>query len=125
LKKFDDMSDDYISSYATVIHTPEFTNAVIKIQRGQSSQLTREEKLAIKSLRKVEVDKTADTTNTLTPDEELVNFLQKRGALKIRKVTASDYIDLGFIILTSKCFENCKQIIEIATFSDLNTVQLI
>jgi hypothetical protein len=52
--------------------------AVIKIQRGQSRQMTREEKLAVKSLRMVEEDKIAATNTALTPDEELI-FLQKRG----------------------------------------------
>ncbi len=102
LSKFSNLSK-YLDADADIIHTVDFTNAVIKIQKGQSSALTRREEAAVKSLKKTAVN--VDSNELVCSSDDAFDIFVSDSNSKKRKISNNDYIDLDFIIPTSNCVE--------------------
>ena len=103
---FDAMIESYpdtahrLSSNADIVHCTEFEAAIVKIQRGSSCVLSREESIAVSSL-------AVSSTTVECADDEGLSFAER--ALKrhksIAKETVQKHADTPFLIPTSNVCE--------------------
>ena len=101
LKRFPELDEakKYITKDATIVKSPAFERGVKKIQDEDEKNLTLEEKLAVKNLRR---SVNADTESDETDSGDFASEILK----KKRKVAAkSSYIDTRFIQPTSNMVE--------------------
>ena len=101
LKRFPELDEakKYITKDATIVKSPAFERGVQKIQDEDEKNLTLEEKLAVKNLRR---SVNADTESDETDSGDFASEILK----KKRKVAAkSSYIDTRFIQPTSNMVE--------------------
>ena len=119
LEKYPDIDSfkNYLKKDASIIHSPHFENAVVKIQRGKENELSVAEKESVKMFR-VRVN-TADRPPTAAAPSrnERLSFaeqslkrqkLEEGGSKPARRVNNTDnsrYIDLSHIGATSNVVE--------------------
>ena len=99
IQKYSDTTNR-LSSSAGIVHSPDFENAVVKIQRNNSSALSREESVSVSSLL-IEEDQVQDF------EEEGLSFAMR--ALKRQRCmnerTKRRYCDTRFLLASSNLCE--------------------
>ena len=98
-RKFPDLdgSDKYLSPTARIIRSPNFESGIVKIQDGKEKEMTTDEQLACKNLRKHIV---VEEDNPDTCDDFASMILNKK-----KHTPSTKYADTRFILPTSNILE--------------------
>ena len=92
-----DGSDKYLSATARIIRSPNFESGIVKIQDGKEKEMTTDEQLACKNLRKHIV---VEEDNPDTCDDFASMILNKK-----KHTPSTKYADTRFILPTSNILE--------------------
>jgi hypothetical protein len=93
--------DYYLASNGSIVHSPDFENAIVKVIADDIDSLSNAEKELLTPFSRTNISLTGVRISPVKPDTPLALLALK----KKRKITSTAYIDMSFIPPTSNIVE--------------------